>query len=375
MPSPRPPSLVHHFASLEDPRVLGRNRHNLIDILVIAICGVICSADDWVSIAEFGEAKEDWFREFLELPNGIPSHDTFGRTFSLLSPEAFQESFISWVRSLTGVFEGLVAIDGKTLRRSHDRRSGKAAIHMVSAWASENSFVLGQVKTEEKSNEITAIPELLRVLSVKGCLVSIDAMGCQKAIAKQIVEQGGDYLLALKGNQSNLADEVEAVFSVADGVGYEGYAVDYHETEERNHGRHEIRRYWSLASKDLLVHAGAWANLRMIGMMESERTVNEETSIEYRYYIASIENSATEFARAVRGHWGIENGLHWVLDVALREDDCRVRKGNAPENLALLRHIAINAVKQEKTKKLGVKNKRLKAGWDETYLAKIMSGV
>lgn len=375
MPSPRPPSLVHHFASLEDPRVLGRNRHNLIDILVIAICGVICSADDWVSIAEFGEAKEDWFREFLELPNGIPSHDTFGRTFSLLSPEAFQESFISWVRSLTGVFEGLVAIDGKTLRRSHDRRSGKAAIHMVSAWASENSFVLGQVKTEEKSNEITAIPELLRVLSVKGCLVTIDAMGCQKAIAKQIVEQGGDYLLALKGNQSNLADEVEAVFSVADGVGYEGYAVDYHETEERNHGRHEIRRYWSLASKDLLVHAGAWANLSMIGMMESERTVNEETSIEYRYYIASIENSATEFARAVRGHWGIENGLHWVLDVALREDDCRVRKGNAPENLALLRHIAINAVKQEKTKKLGVKNKRLKAGWDETYLAKIMSGV
>lgn len=375
MPSPIPPSLVHHFASLEDPRVLGRNRHNLIDILVIAICGVICSADDWVSIAEFGEAKEDWFREFLELPNGIPSHDTFGRTFSLLSPEAFQESFISWVRSLTGVFEGLVAIDGKTLRRSHDRRSGKAAIHMVSAWASENSFVLGQVKTEEKSNEITAIPELLRALSLKGCLVTIDAMGCQKAIAKQIVEQGGDYLLALKGNQSNLADEVEAVFSVADGVGYEGYAVDYYETEERNHGRHEIRRYWSLAIKDLLVHAGPWANLSMIGMMESERTVNEETSIEYRYYIASIENSATEFARAVRGHWGIENGLHWVLDVALREDDCRVRKGNAPENLALLRHIAINAVKQEKTKKLGVKNKRLKAGWDETYLAKIMCGV
>ena len=375
MPSPSPPSLVHHFASLEDPRVLGRNRHNLIDILVIAICGVICSADDWVSIAEFGEAKEDWFREFLELPNGIPSHDTFGRTFSLLSPEAFQESFISWVRSLTGVFEGLVAIDGKTLRRSHDRRSGKAAIHMVSAWASENSFVLGQVKTEEKSNEITAIPELLRALSVKGCLVTIDAMGCQKAIAKQIVEQGGDYLLALKGNQSNLADEVEAVFSAADGAGYAGYAVDYYETEERNHGRHEIRRYWSLAIKDLLVHAGPWTNLSMIGMMESERTVNEETSIEYRYYIASIENSATEFARAVRGHWGIENGLHWVLDVALREDDCRVRKGNAPENLALLRHIAINAVKQEKTKKLGVKNKRLKAGWDENYLAKIMCGV
>jgi predicted transposase YbfD/YdcC len=342
---------------------------------VIAICGLICGADDWVSIAEFGEAKEDWFREFLELPNGIPSHDTFGRTFSLLSPEAFQESFLSWVRSLTGVFEGLVAIDGKTLRRSHDRRAGKAAIHMVSAWASENGLVLGQVKTEEKSNEITAIPELLRALSLKGCLVSIDAMGCQKAIARQIIEQGGDYLLALKGNQSNLADEVEALFSAADGVGYEGYSVDYYETEERNHGRHEIRRYWSLASKDLLVNAGPWVDLNMIGMMESQRTVDGETSIEYRYYIASIENRATEFARAVRGHWGIENGLHWVLDVALREDDCRVRKGNAPENLALLRHIAVNAVKQEKTKKLGVKNKRLKAGWDETYLAKILCGV
>ena len=173
----------------------------------------------------------------------------------------------------------------------------------------------------------------------------------------------------------NLADELEAVFSAADRVGYEGYAVDYYETEERNHGRHEIRRYWSLASEDLLVNTGLWGNLNMIGMMESQRTVDGETSIEYRYYIASIENSATEFARAVRGHWGIENGLHWVLDVALREDDCRVRKGNAPENLALLRHIAVNAVKQEKTKKLGVKNKRLKAGWDETYLAKIMCGV
>jgi predicted transposase YbfD/YdcC len=336
---------------------------------------MICGADDWVSIAGFGEAKEEWFREFLELPNGIPSHDTFGRTFSLLSPKAFQESFTCWIHSLTGVFEGLVAIDGKTLRRSHDRQAGKAAIHMVSAWASENGLVLGQVKTEEKSNEITAIPELLRALSVKGCLVTIDAMGCQKAIAKQIIDQEGDYLLALKGNQSKLADEVEAVFSAADRAGYKGYAVDYYETKERNHGRQEIRRYWSLESEGLLVNARPWANLNMIGMMESERTVDGKTSIEYRYYIASIENSATEFARAVRGHWGIENGLHWVLDVALREDDCRVRKVNAPENLALLRHIAVNAVKPEKTKKLGVKNKRLRAGWDETYLAKILCGV
>jgi predicted transposase YbfD/YdcC len=368
-------SLVHHFSSLRDPRVMGRTRHKLMDILVIAICGVICGADDWVSISQFGEAKEAWFRGFLELPNGIPSHDTFGRTFSLLSPEAFRESFVNWIRSLTGVFEGLVAIDGKTLRRSHNRRDGTAAIHMVSAWASEHGMVLGQVKTDEKSNEITAIPELLRALSIKGCLVTIDAMGCQKAIAKQIVEQGGDYLLALKGNQSKLADEVESVFSAADSVGYEGYPVDYHETKEHGHGRHEVRRYWSLASKGLLANAEAWTKLKTVAMVESERTVDGKTSIEYRYYISSAEPNAVDFAGAVRGHWGIENSLHWVLDVALREDDCRVRKGDAPENLAILRHIAVNAVKQEKTKKLGVKNKRLAAGWDETYLAKILCGV
>ena len=375
MQPPSPRSLVDHFGSLKDPRVTGRTRHKLVDILVIAICGVICGADDWSSIADFGKAKETWFRGFLELPNGIPSHDTFGRTFSLLSPEAFRESFLCWIRSLTDVFEGLVAIDGKTLRRSHNRRDGTAAIHMVSAWASENGLVLGQVKTDEKSNEITAIPQLLRALSIKGCLVTIDAMGCQKAIAKQIIDQGGDYLLALKGNQSKLAEEVEAVFNQADSVGYKGYAVDYHETKERNHGRGEIRRYWSLKSTGLLDNGGPWEKLNMIGMMESQRTVDGETTVEHHYYISSIQNSATEFARGARKHWGIENGLHWVLDVALREDDCRVRKGNAPENFALLRHIAVNAVKQEKTKKLGVKNKRLKAGWDETYLARILCGV
>ncbi len=271
MQAPSPQSLIYHFASLEDPRVLKRSRHQLIDILVIAICGVICGADDWVFIAEFGEAKKEWFRGFLELPNGIPSLDTFGRTFSLLSPAAFQESFASWIRSVTGIFEGLIAIDGKTLRRSHDRRAGKAAIHMVSAWASECGLVLGQVRTDEKSNEITAIPELLRALSVKGCLVTIDAMGCQKAIAKQIIDQGGDYLLALKGNQSKLADEVEAIFDAADGAGYKGYAIDYYETKERNHGRHEIRRHWSLASAGLLVNAGPWAKLNMIGMTERLR--------------------------------------------------------------------------------------------------------
>jgi len=375
MKGSEPTSLVEHFASLEDPRAIKKTRHELLDIVVIAICGVICGADDWVSIAHFGRAKESWFRSFLALPNGIPSHDTFGRVFSLLSPKAFQSCFSNWMRSLTGVFEGMVAIDGKTLRRSHDRSSNRSAIHMVSAWASENGVVLGQVKTDEKSNEITAIPELLQALALEGCLVTIDAMGCQKAIAKQIVEQGGDYLLALKGNQGNLAAEVEALFERADGAEYEGYAVDYHETEETGHGRREVRRHWAMASEEHLASAEPWEKLHMVGMVESERTLNGKTSLEHRYYIGSTSNDAQLFAKAARAHWGVENGLHWVLDVAFREDDCRVRLGHAPENLALLRHIAVNAVKQEKTVKLGVKNKRLKAGWDESYLARVMLGV
>ncbi len=375
MTTSEPTSLIEHFAPLRDPRITKKSRHELLDIVVIAICAIICSADDWVSVAEFGDAKEDWFRSFLKLPNGIPSHDTFGRVFSLLSPKEFQTCFTSWMHSLTGVFKGLVAIDGKTLRRSHDRQSNRSAIHMVSAWASENGLVLGQVKTDEKSNEITAIPELLQALALKDCLVTIDAMGCQKKIAKQIVGQGGDYLLALKGNQSKLAEEVEAVFCEADRVGFKGFPVDFHDTKDRNHGREEVRRYWSLDCEGLLSNAKSWASLNMIGMIESQRTLEGEVSVEYRYYIGSKKSDARVFAKGARGHWGIENGLHWVLDVAFREDDNRVRKGNAPENFAILRHIAVNAVKQEKTAKLGVKNKRLKAGWKESYLAKILLGI
>ncbi len=370
-----PTSLVEHFVSLADPRIVKKNRHNLLDIVVISICAVICGADDWVAVADFGRAKERWLRSFLELPNGIPSHDTFGRVFSLLSPKAFQQCFTSWMRSLNGVFEGLVAIDGKCLRRSHDRRSNRSAIHMVSAWASENGLVLGQIKTDEKSNEITAIPELLRALELNGCLVTIDAMGCQKAIAKQITDQGGDYLLALKGNQGKLAEEVETLFEKADAAEYEGFTVDYHETGEKHHGRQEIRRYWTMPCDGSLTHAKPWAKLNMVGMIESQRTVDGKSTLEYRYYIGSIESDARLFAKGARAHWGIENGLHWVLDVAFREDDSRVRKGHGAENFALLRHIAVNAIKQEKTAKVGVKNKRLKAGWDDSYLAKILRAI
>ena len=374
MSSPNPLCIASHFESLADPRLSSKTEHKLLDMIVIAICGVICHADGWVSIAEFGRAKEAWFRQFLELPNGIPSHDTFNRVFARVSPKGFQACFASWVRALSGAYEGLIAVDGKRLRRSHDRAADQSAIHLVSAWATENALVLGQVKTDEKSNEITAIPQLLELLALEGCLVTIDAMGCQKPIARQIIDQGGDYVLALKGNQSGLLNRVLTAFETAEAVEFQGYTVDTLETQDQGHGRTEIRRYCVLGTEGLL-SAPSWAGLQMIGVVEAERTEQGKTTVEMRYYIGSIEPKAAEFARAVRGHWGIENSLHWVLDVAFREDDCRVRKGYGAENLAVLRHIALNAVKQEKTAKLGVNNKRLRAGWDEAYLAKILAGI
>lgn len=365
-------SLIEHVRIIPDPRVTGRCDHLLVDIIVIAITAILCGADDWNSIEGFGKAKEQWFRKFLQLPSGIPSHDTFRRVFARISPPAFQECFIDWVRDVAGTIKGVIAIDGKRLRRSHDRGLGKKAIHMVSAWAAENSLVLGQVKTDEKSNEITAIPELLQLLDIHGCIVTIDAMGCQKAIAKQIIEQDGDYVLALKGNQSGLQEAVESVFEQADSVGYKGYPVDYFETSERSRNRVETRRHWTIKCDDLLEHTKLWKGLNIIGMVECERTLNGTTTIEYRYYIGSIENNAQLFGKSVRDHWGIENKLHWRLDMGFREDESRIRKGHSAENFAVMRHFAINLLKQDKLTKLGVKNKRLKAGWDDEYRANLL---
>ncbi len=370
-------TISEHFSSLKDPRTGRMVDHYLIEILIIAICAVICGADDWVAIEQFGQAKEKWFRTFLHLPNGIPSHDTFRRVFAQLEPEAFQACFVSWMRGIAQLSQGeIVSIDGKCLRRSHDRGSGKAAIYMVSAWASTNRLVLGQRKTEEKSNEITAIPELLSRLALQGCIVTIDAIGCQTNIAQQIIQQEADYVLALKGNQGTLHQDVESLFVYA--FEKEFQAIDHHtyKTVEKGHGRVEIRRYWTISDPEFLTWLdpkNKWAGLRSIGRVEAQRIIDDDVTSEIRYYISSLAGDAAQFGRAVRTHWQIENCVHWVLDISFREDDCRIRTGSGPQNMAVLRHIALNLLGQEQSAKCGVKNKRLKAAWDNDYLLKVLS--
>lgn len=368
-------SISTHFAKLTDPRH-HNTRHKMIDILTISICGITCAAETWTQIEEYGRSKYKWFQQFLELPNGIPSHDTFGRFFAMLDPKEFEHAFIGWAQAIAHLFNGaLVAIDGKTLRGSHDKGQNKTAIHMVSAWCLQNALVLGQVKTDEKSNEITAIPELIRTLELEGAIVSIDAIGCQKDITQLIAAKGGDYVIALKGNQSSLHTDVSLFFQAqparptsTDGV------FDFFESVDGDHGRIETRRYLSTGKIDWLQGKENWPKLKTIIRVDHQREINDKVSNETRYFISSLENNARQIAQAIRGHWGIENSLHWVLDVALREDHCRVRKDHAPENFAVLRHIALNLLKNEKTFKGGIQSKRLKAAWDNKYLLKIITG-
>lgn len=369
-----PRSIVEFLSDIEDPRRNNANkRHEFIDIMVIALCGMLSSADDWVSIALYGRTKKDWFAKYLSLPNGIASHDTFNRVFSNIDPDQFMNCFLNWIGAIRPMLgREVVAVDGKTVRRSHDG-GNKAAIHMVSAWAAENNLVLGQVKTEEKSNEITAIPELLQALALKGCLVTIDAMGCQKSIAETIVDREGDYLLAVKDNQPKLKEAIEATLSHRKPEIYVNPMIDYVEDAQKSRDRTEIRRCWTTASLSKLDMAEDWKGLTQIAMVESERVVNGKTSAERRYYICSAKASAQEILQATRNHWCIENKLHWVLDMAFREDECRVRKGHGAENLARLRHIALNLLKQDKTTKAGIKNRRLRAGWDQDFLLHLLN--
>jgi len=371
---PLPIGIREHFAPMKDPRVKKKTRHKLIDIITISICAAICGADDWVSVEAYGKAKYDWLKTFLELPNGIPSHDTFGNVFSALSSTEFEECFLSWIQSVCVVTAGqIIAIDGKKLRRSHDKSSNKSAIHMVSAWASKNMVTLGQVKTDEKSNEITAIPELLNLLEIKGCIVTIDAMGCQKKIVNKIVtDKKADYVIALKGNQGNLHDDVKLFFEGALKDNFDGIDFNFHRTVDGDHGRIETREYYIVSDIDWLDSKKAWNNLNTIGMVISERDSGNKVSKEARYFICSIPKDAKLFAKSVREHWGIENKVHWVLDIAFREDESRMRKGDSAANFSIVRHIALNMLRHEKSVKLGIKNKRLNAAWDNEYLLKVL---
>jgi predicted transposase YbfD/YdcC len=366
-----------YFSELPDPRVERTKRHKLLDIVAIAMCGVICGADNWVEIEEFGLIREEWLRGFLELPNGIPSHDTFGRVFARLDAEAFRGSFMAWVRAVHTLTAGqVVALDGKTMRGSAEASSGKAALHVVSAWASENQMVLGQLAVEGKSNEVTAIPQLLEMLVVQGCIVTVDAMGCQKKIAQAIVDAKADYLLRVKANQEHLYADLEDWFAYAEQTHFAQMKASHDQVIGKDHGRLEIRDCWVVSDPlafEYIRHYEGWPNLKSIAKVVRQRVLADSSSTETAYYISSLDNDAQLILACSRSHWAVENSLHWVLDVAFREDAARYRQENGPENFALLRKLALNLLRQDKTVKIGAKGKRLRAALDPAYLLHLLN--
>jgi predicted transposase YbfD/YdcC len=377
MPKKPLEAIEEHFSKVSDPRVDRTKDHKLIDMIAIAICAVICGAEGWVDMELFGKSKLPWLKTFLELPNGIPSHDTFGRVFSRIDAQQFQSAFYEWVWAVNDIIQGqIINIDGKQLRGSKDKVLGKRAIYMVSAWAEENELVLGQRKVDEKSNEITAIPELLKLLALAGCIVTIDAIGTQTNIARTIVEAQADYVLSVKENQGHLYEDVSVLFGVDQAQNFKYASLDYAKTTNKAHGRIEVRECWSTSNPEylnLIRDRENWRELKSIAMVLATRIVDGKETKKVRFYISSLPSNAERLLHIVRKHWSIENDLHWVLDVALNEDHSRVRKEQAPENLAVLRHIALNLLKQEKSAKGGIHAKQLQAGWKEDYLLKVLA--
>jgi predicted transposase YbfD/YdcC len=368
-------NIVDHFRDIKDPRIDRQKKHTIWDIIVLTICAVVCGCETWEDIEMYGKEKHQWLKGFLSLPNGIPSHDTIRRLFIRLNPDHLQECFLSWVQSIRAHIQGeVVSIDGKTARRTHDRYHGKSALHMVSAWASENRMVLGQVKSDEKSNEITAIPELLKLLELQGCIVTIDAIGCQKEIAKQIRHKKADYVLAVKANRPQLLSEIESCFEeVTPGNEQQEHWIDYHRSFAKEHGRIETREYLTTDEIDWLKPLlRDWKDIRSIGMVRSKRVIGDQETNECRYYLSSLAANAELFGTAVRAHWGVENSLHWVLDMVFREDESRMRKGNSPENFAILRRIALNVVRRDASSKFSLKARRKAAGWNNSYLEQLL---
>lgn len=373
------PLLLTHFAALDDPRVARTRLHPLINVLTVAICAVLCGAESWDEIAAFGEARATWFATFLDLTHGIPSHDTFNRVFAALDPAQFEACFLAWVRAACSSTPAqVIALDGKTVRRSHDHGAGTRAIHLVSAWAAEQRLVLAQMRVEAKTNEITAIPEVLQTLDVEGCLVTVDALGCQRSIAQQVRAQGGDYVLALKDNQPTLAADVQECFAQAQAQGFAEVVHDAHVTVDKGHGRRETRRQWVITDPDVLdwlQDAHHWPDLAAIGMVQTERHLAAGNTSGTRFYLLSRPLSAQALGEAVRSHWGIENQVHWVLDVSFGEDASRIRQGAAAENVAILRRIALNVLRHHPWKRYSIKARRLIAGWNDAYRLQLLTGL